>query len=91
MTLMPNRLQPFTMAALVLSLLSGCAASEAKDACGAEGYQSLVGSPLAAVTLPASLNSRIIRPGDLVTQDYAEDRINFELDEQGTITRISCG
>lgn len=91
MTLMPKRLLSFTVTAFALVFLTGCAASEAKDTCGAQGYQSLVGSPLAAVTLPASLNSRIIQPGDLVTQDYAEDRINFELDEQGRITRVSCG
>lgn len=91
MKLLPIRPLPSGVAVLAVLALSGCAASEAKDTCGAEGYQSLVGSPLAAVTLPASLNSRIIRPGDLVTQDYAEDRINFELDEQGTITRVSCG
>ena len=91
MKLLPIRPSSSALAVLAVLALTGCAAGEAKDTCGAEGYQSLVGSPLAAVTLPASLNSRIIRPGDLVTQDYAEDRINFELDEEGRITRISCG
>ncbi|WP_179954288.1 I78 family peptidase inhibitor [Denitrobaculum tricleocarpae] len=91
MKFLPKRSLPTVVTLLAVTALSGCAATEAKDACGAEGYQSLVGTSLAAVTLPASLNSRIIQPGDLVTQDYAEDRINFELDDKGTITRVFCG
>lgn len=61
------------------------------DQCGATGYQSLVGAPLAAVTLPAELDSRVIRPGEMVTMEYRADRLNISVDEQGTITRVYCG
>ncbi|MHA7876486.1 I78 family peptidase inhibitor [Roseivivax sp.] len=61
------------------------------DSCGAEGYRALVGSPLAAVTLPADLDARIIRPGDMVTMDYSESRLNIALDAEGVITRVYCG
>ena len=61
------------------------------DACGASGYQSLLGASLAAVTLPEDVNVRVIRPGDAVTMDHREDRMNIELDDDGTITRVYCG
>ena len=61
------------------------------DACGASGYQALVGSLLAAVTLPADLEARIIQPGDAVTMDFAAERMNIEVDAEGRIVRIYCG
>lgn len=61
------------------------------DPCGAQDYTSLLGSPLAAVTLPADLNDRVLRPGDLATTDYDPSRLNIELDEGGTIIGLSCG
>lgn len=97
MSLLRNRALLAAAALSGLFLLAGCATEEvntanvASDACGAEGYQSLVGQPLAAVSLPASLKSRIIQPDDLVTQDYVEDRLNIETDTRGTIMRVFCG
>ncbi|WP_420861560.1 I78 family peptidase inhibitor [Algirhabdus cladophorae] len=37
------------------------------------------------------LPTRIIRPGDLVTQDYRPQRLNIHLDAAGTVIRLSCG
>jgi len=37
------------------------------------------------------LPTRIIRPGDLVTQDYRPQRLNIHLDATGAVTRLSCG
>ena len=65
--------------------------AESADACGATGYASLVGTNIAAVTLPAGLNMRIIGPGDVVTMDLRLDRLNFETDAAGVITRVYCG
>ncbi|MEM8696105.1 MAG: I78 family peptidase inhibitor [Pseudomonadota bacterium] len=59
--------------------------------CPADQSQSLVGAQLAAVTLPAGLNMRIINPGDAVTQDFQPGRMNIMLDRNGVITRIDCG
>ncbi|PRY93346.1 peptidase inhibitor I78 family protein [Hasllibacter halocynthiae] len=61
------------------------------DACGASRYQAAVGTPLAALSLPADLDDRIIRPGDAVTQDYRVERINFQLDENDVVVRVTCG
>lgn len=61
------------------------------DPCGAQGYTGLLGSSLAAVTLPADLNDRVLRPGDAATTDYDPSRLNIELDETDTIIGLSCG
>ena len=84
---------------LVLPLLAACAApgtvparpDQSGDACGASGYQSLIGRPLAAVTLPAGLDLRIINPGDAVTMDFRDTRLNFELDADGNVAVVRCG
>lgn len=76
-------------------LLAGCAGGTSggvrEDACGASGYQGLIGKSLASVTLPAFSDARYIGPDSAVTKDYRLDRINFYLDDQGVITRIACG
>lgn len=62
-----------------------------KDLCGAADYQSLVGSNMAAVTLPAELNHRVIGPNDAVTMDYNPERLNIYTDEDGVVTEVKCG
>ena len=61
------------------------------DACSAADYQSLTGARLAAVTLPADLNIRIIGPGQVVTTDYDAERLNIDVDVVGNIIRVYCG
>jgi hypothetical protein len=34
---------------------------------------------------------RWIRPGDVVTMDYREDRLNIHLDARGRVARLVCG
>jgi hypothetical protein len=34
---------------------------------------------------------RWVRPGQAVTMDYREDRLNIMLDDKDRITRLSCG
>ena len=82
--------------ALLAIALAACEAGPpdgpaAGDACGALGYQGTVGTPLALLSLPAELNDRIVRPGEAVTQDFRPDRINFELDENDVVERVTCG
>lgn len=43
----------------------------------------------ARATFPAPM--RIIPPGSAVTMDFRPDRVNFDLDADGTITRVWCG
>jgi len=67
-------------------------AVEAKDSCGAAGYQSAVGTPHEAhdFTDP-DRPVRIIPPNSAVTMDHRPDRLNIDIDEDGVITRIWCG
>ena len=59
--------------------------------CDASGYSAIVGLNLAAVTLPADLDQRVIYPGMSVTQEFRANRINIVVNEAGTIQRIYCG
>jgi len=79
---------------LVMLLATSCGKvtdNSKTEACKSGDYNATLGSNIAAITLPADLNHRIIGPNDIVTQDYVPERINFYTDEEGTITRISCG
>ncbi|GGL62883.1 I78 family peptidase inhibitor [Wenxinia marina] len=64
---------------------------EPSDACGASGYQWLVGQSLAAVTLPADLNARVLEPDDVVTMEYVATRLNIYLGQDGLVDRVTCG
>lgn len=63
----------------------------AADTCGAADYRGLVGAPLAAVTLPADLDDRVLRPGQAATTDYRAERLNILVDAEGTIVDLRCG
>jgi hypothetical protein len=34
---------------------------------------------------------RVLKPGDMMTMDHAPARVNFDLNDAGTITRVWCG
>ena len=54
--------------------------------------QALVGQParvLAAMTFPAG--TRILRPGDAITEDYGPSRLNIEIDLHEIISGVHCG
>jgi len=78
-----------------LVLTAACAPLAAADPalqpCGADALQAAVGEPVGAVSLPAGVKVRIIRPGDAVTMDYSPDRLNIELDEDDRVVRVRCG
>jgi hypothetical protein len=63
-----------------------------EDTCGASEFQYLVGqdvSPVFAVTFTQPI--RIIRPGDSVTMDFSEERMNFNLDDKDIVLSVTCG
>ena len=64
------------------------AADAADDLCGASQYQQLVGTNVAAVTVPEG--TRVIGPDTIVTQDLRADRLNFRTDADGVITSVEC-
>lgn len=61
------------------------------QACKPARYEGLVGAQVAAITLPADLEHRIIGPDTMVTMDYVPERLNIHTDKNGRVLRISCG
>ncbi|MBP7002419.1 I78 family peptidase inhibitor [Amaricoccus sp.] len=62
------------------------------DACGAAGLQSLVGTSVGSLDASALPEPRrVIFPGQPVTMDYREDRLNVEIGKDDKIARVYCG
>ncbi len=93
------------IAAAALIATSACATTDGGDgtgldsaySCNADAVQDLIGreptSELGADALIRS-NSRAlrwIRPGDAVTMDFRQDRLNINIGANGRIERINCG
>lgn len=73
-------------------LLSPTQLTSVVTSCQAAQFQRLVG-----VTHDDLLQTRIlgpvrvIRPNQAVTTDFLPNRLNIELDEEETVTRVTCG
>ncbi|WP_298437313.1 I78 family peptidase inhibitor [uncultured Jannaschia sp.] len=75
-----------------LFLLAACQLeAESDDPCRAGEYGALVGANIAAVSLPADLNHRVVGPDTAVTMDFVPDRLNVLVDRQGRIFGLRCG
>jgi len=62
------------------------------EACQAPTYQGLVGRPESALAgVLFAVPVRVIRPGDMVTADFSQTRINITLDGAGRIVGVACG
>lgn len=62
------------------------------DTCHAGDFQYLVGQPSTALDMAGITRAyRVIAPGALVSQEYNSQRIDVQIDEAGTITRLMCG
>jgi hypothetical protein len=96
-------LRPLFIFPVMLSL-AACASQPAADGpaasggtCNAEPAQSYVGKPASDGNVQAAFKAsgakgmRSIKPGQAVTMDYREDRVNIYQDASGNIERISCG
>ncbi len=89
----------------LLLLATACAPAPARDqtpvmgggACDAAPVQDLVGKPSGealgadALARSGAKVMRWIRPGQVVTMEYREDRLNLHLDDKGVVARINCG
>lgn len=79
------------------ALFAACAATPPTppvldDTCGAADRAALVGRDATALEKVLILGMvRVIRPGDMVTQDYRPTRINFMVGADETITAVTCG
>ena len=61
------------------------------DMCGAAQRQDLLAQPLEIHRASFPTGTRIIEPGSIVTQDYRPQRLNVDVDDGGSISRIWCG
>lgn len=61
------------------------------DTCKLADFQGFVGQPISSVVLPVEANTRVVEPGEILSQIYVADRVNFYVDEEGVITRVICG
>lgn len=65
--------------------------------CDSDLAKFAVGQPASAALLQqaqqrsGSLAARILRPGDIMTLEYRSERLNLNVDAQGTVTRVNCG
>lgn len=65
-----------------------CDAAAAQWAVGKTADQALVDK---AVSDSGSSNARVIKPGQAVTMDFREDRLNIEVDAGNAVTAVRCG
>jgi hypothetical protein len=95
-----RRSVPLAFACVALALSScradGGVTSPVAASCKSEAAQGLVGKPKptdqAAMHLTGAKAVRQIAPGDMMTQDFREDRVTIETDTaSGLVTRTSCG
>ncbi len=75
-------------------LLAACepvAPPEPEDACGAAGYQGLIGQPRSVLdNMNFPLGTRVIGPEDAVTADFRPDRLNIEYAPNDRIEKVAC-
>ena len=65
--------------------------------CRPEPAQSLVGQPATAQNVElarqraGAQTARVLKPGQMVTMEFIEGRLNIYVDAANSITRIACG
>ncbi|MBU2956959.1 I78 family peptidase inhibitor [Paracoccus sp. 1_MG-2023] len=79
----------------LLGVLAACEPvaqpEEPVDACGAAGYQGLVGQPRSVLEkMNFPLGTRVIGPEDAVTADFRPDRLNIEYAPNDRIEKVAC-
>ena len=90
-------MRPWRYVAAAALLLAACqpvppAGGAGPDACGAGAAQSLLGQPARVLaTMKFAPPTRILRPGDAMTEDFSLQRLNIEIDLHETISGVRCG
>lgn len=64
-------------------------AAAPRGQCGAASVQRYIGQPVELLRFPEG--TRIIMPGDAVTEDFNDARLNVDVEPTGLVTRIWCG
>lgn len=71
--------------------------TDADGSCNADAVQGLVGQEATdevveqARTDAGAGTARTLSPGQVVTLEYREDRLNLDVDDAGIITGVRCG
>lgn len=92
----PSASEP-TAEAPVSSAPAATPVADASKRCDAASAQSAVGKTASqevvdqAVADSGSSTARVIKPGQPVTMDYREDRLNIEVDAGNVVTAVRCG
>lgn len=69
----------------------------AQAQCRQDAAQSLVGQPATpanvdrARQLAGATTARVLKPGQMVTMEFIEGRLNIDVDEKNVILRLRCG
>ncbi len=72
-------------------------AMSAPGVCNAEAARWAIGQPVDDALVnrvlreTGSRDARVIRPGQVVTMDYREDRVNIDVNDRGAVTGVRCG
>lgn len=72
----------------VADVAKRCDAGKAQSAVGQNASQDVVDK---AVSDSGSSTARVIKPGQAVTMDFREDRLNIEVDAGNKVTAVRCG
>lgn len=92
-------LRTFLLVPAMLSL-AACVTAEAPPVagqCNADAANAYLGRTADAATVEAARKAagaarvRTLKPGQMVTMEYLEGRLNLYLDANGRIERIACG
>lgn len=62
-----------------------------QDTCGMAAFQGLVGRPATEIDrskLPEG--TRVIMPGQMITQDFSPSRLNIRVGPDGNVTTLAC-
>jgi hypothetical protein len=100
-----KRISMIVLSAAAVTLLAACAGTPPPSpvppsvgvVCNASRVQFAVGRPLTSnLENEARLRSgagmvRVIWPGQVVTMEYNERRLNIEVDAAGRVIRVRCG
>jgi NaMN:DMB phosphoribosyltransferase len=98
-------MRPLALAAVLVFATAACvptqpvapmpepvASIDDRDPCFAKALADLIGKPLTNSSVPpASPRVRHIRPGDAVTEDLREERLNIYVTSTDMIEKINCG
>lgn len=61
------------------------------DTCRAARFAENVGQPIDEVTFEGAAKVRVLRPGQIFTEDYLPERLNVGVTRSGVVFRLWCG